>query len=113
MFKAPVPHNEADLLETPRACGILDTDPEQEFNDLAHLASSIYGTPISLIDVDRQGKANIALSPTQTPREVACRAHAILRQGLSASWTARTGRWPPRRWTRYESWAARSSLYSN
>ena len=53
----PIPENEAERLNTLRGYGILDTHPEDRFDDLTRLAASICGTPISLIslvDEDRQ-----------------------------------------------------------
>ena len=57
MFSAPVPLDEAERLETLRSYGILDTLPEQGYDDATRLAAFICGTPISLvslIDKDRQ-----------------------------------------------------------
>jgi hypothetical protein len=53
----PIPENEAERLNTLRGYEILDTRPEDGFDDLTRLAASICGTPISLIsllDEDRQ-----------------------------------------------------------
>ncbi len=67
-----------------RRCAILDTDPEAEIDDLVELAAVIAGTPIaliSLIDQDRQSfKSRYGLAATQTGRDVALCAHAILDQ---------------------------------
>jgi anti-sigma regulatory factor (Ser/Thr protein kinase) len=65
---------------------ILDTEPEQRFDDLALLASQICGTPmalISLVDRDRQWfKARVGVDVVQTPRDVAFCAHAIRQPDL-------------------------------
>ena len=66
---------EAERPAALRRYRILDTEPEQRFDDLALLASQICGTPmalISLIDGERQWfKARVGLAVTQTPRDVA------------------------------------------
>ncbi len=66
---------------------ILDTESEQDFEELVELASHICGTPISLItlvDRDRQWfKARTGLDIHETPRDVAFCAHAILIDDLT------------------------------
>jgi anti-sigma regulatory factor (Ser/Thr protein kinase) len=77
---------EADRLAALRRYRILDTEPEERFDDLALLASQICGTPmalISLVDRDRQWfKARVGVTATQTPRDVAFCAHAITQPDL-------------------------------
>jgi hypothetical protein len=57
MITASLPDNETQRLEALQGYGVLDTDPEQGYDDLTTLASAICGKPIalvSLIDKDRQ-----------------------------------------------------------
>lgn len=80
---APPPTNEAERLERLRALAVLDTAPEPLFDTLSRLAAAICGTPIallSLVDASRQWfKANVGLpGVSETPRELAFCAHAIL-----------------------------------
>jgi anti-sigma regulatory factor (Ser/Thr protein kinase) len=78
--------NEAERLAALRRYKILDTDPEQAFDDLALLASQVCGTPIALItlvDAERQWfKARVGVSITDTSRSVSFCTHAIRHAGL-------------------------------
>jgi two-component system NtrC family sensor kinase len=79
---APLPRNESARLEALRQYQILDTDPEEVFDDITRLAAYICQTPIaviSLVDRDRQWfKARVGLGPAETSRDCAFCAHAIL-----------------------------------
>ena len=61
---------------------ILDTDPEQFFDDLTLLASHVCNTPIaliSLVDEDRQWfKSRVGLDASETSRDIAFCSTAIL-----------------------------------
>lgn len=76
------PANEAKRLAALRRYKLLDTAPEQAFDDFAEIASVLCQTPIasvSLIDAERQWlKAKIGLENLETPREHAFCAHTIL-----------------------------------
>jgi diguanylate cyclase (GGDEF)-like protein len=82
MHAAPLPPDEPQRLEALGRFQVLDTLPEQEYDDIALMAAQICGTPIalvSLVDADRQWfKARVGLAAAETPRDVAFCAHAIL-----------------------------------
>jgi diguanylate cyclase (GGDEF)-like protein/PAS domain S-box-containing protein len=76
------PDNEHDRLEALSQYNILDTPPEAEFDDIVELASRICDVPmatITLVDDKRQWfKSRIGLPVSETPRNIAFCAHAIL-----------------------------------
>ncbi len=82
-MKSHLPKNEAARLEALHRYAILDTFPEQEFDDLARLAALICGTPtalVSFVDANRQWfKAKVGLQLSETPRDASFCAHAILK----------------------------------
>ena len=86
MPKAPLPIDEAERLADLRAYEVLDTDAEAAFDDLAKLAASIAGTPVSLvtlIDANRQWfKARVGIDLRETPRDVSFCGWTILGRDL-------------------------------
>ena len=83
---SPKPANEKQRLATLRGYEILDTEPEAAFDDLTSLASYICQTPIaliSLVDAERQWfKSKVGISMTETSRDVAFCASAILQSDV-------------------------------
>lgn len=81
-LKVAAPANESDRLAALRNLHILDTDPEQVFDDLTSLASYICGTPlaaISLVDEDRQWfKSKVGMSTRETSRNISFCTHTIM-----------------------------------
>ncbi len=49
IVKAPLPPNEEERLKTLRHYDILDTLPEQDFDDITLLASQICGAPMVVL----------------------------------------------------------------
>lgn len=83
MIAAPMPGNEQSRLENLYQYHILDTLPEEDYDNITKLASTICNTPISLvtlIDDDRQWfkSAHGVEGITETDRDVSFCAHGIL-----------------------------------
>jgi PAS domain S-box-containing protein len=85
-MKAPLPDNEAERLAALRSLNILDTAPEEAFDELTALAASICKAPvalISLVDADRQWfKSRYGWAAAETTRDSSFCAHTILRTDL-------------------------------
>ena len=81
-LKAPLPANETERLKALASYAVLDTPPEQGFDDLTMLAAHICDVPIAVItltDEHRQWiKASVGVTARATPRERSFCAHAIL-----------------------------------
>ena len=81
MKVSPLPENEKERLEELRSYQILDSEPEQDFDDIVELASQLCDSPIALItliDESRQWlKAKIGIDISETTRGMAFCAHAI------------------------------------
>src|SRR6266852_1707756 len=73
--------NDAARVDALQKYAILDSEPEQAFDDLTLLASYVCKTPmalISLVDEDRQWfKAKVGISATETSRDIAFCSTAI------------------------------------
>jgi GAF domain-containing protein len=85
-MSAPVPKNEKKRLNVLWQYDVLDTVPEEVFDDLTDLASHICETPIaliSLVDEDRQWfKSKIGMTISETSRDISFCAHAITSDGI-------------------------------
>ena len=80
------PINEVGRIAALQKYAILDTDPEQSFDDLTLLASFICKTPIaliSLVDEDRQWfKSRVGMDAKETSRDIAFCSTAILQSDV-------------------------------
>lgn len=86
MAPMPMPIQEVARVAALQKYAILDTDPEQAFDDLTLLASYVCRTPIaliSLVDENRQWfKSKVGLDVSETSREVAFCSRAILQNDV-------------------------------
>lgn len=80
------PDNEAQRLQTLYDYRILDSQAEQDFDDLAAMAAHVCQVPIALItflDTERQWfKSKIGTDLTHCPRDLSFCGHAILETGV-------------------------------
>src|SRR4030095_16265204 len=83
---SPKPKNEKQRLKVLWQYDVLDTVPEEIFDELNDLAAHICEAPIaliSLIDEDRQWfKSKIGVTISETSRDISFCAHAILNNDL-------------------------------
>lgn len=82
MQQAHKPANEVERLEALVQYDILDSDPEDEYDDIARIAAHICGVPvaiISFIDKDRKWhKAKVGISASEMNRDIAVCSHTIV-----------------------------------
>lgn len=73
--------DEATRLKAVKSFGILDSEPEADFDDLVKLAAKIFHVPIStvtILDEHRQWfKAAIGLDVRETPKDISFCQHAV------------------------------------
>lgn len=86
MKSASIPANESERLRALHDLLLLDTPPDEKFDRVVRFAAEQLDVPIalvSLIDNDRQWfKARHGLDVTETSRDIAFCAHAILQPEL-------------------------------
>ena len=79
---APLAPNETQRMRALHSFNVLDTEPEQAFDDLTQIASTLSGCSmalVSLVDDSRQWfKSRRGLDAEETPREISFCGHAIL-----------------------------------
>jgi two-component system NtrC family sensor kinase len=85
-MKPPIPKNEAKRLNVLWQYDVLDTVPEEVFDDLTELAARICEAPIAmitLVDEKRQWfKSKVGVSANETSRDISFCAHAITQPEL-------------------------------
>lgn len=83
---APIPDNEEQRIVVLRHYNVLDTAEDIAFDNVAKLAAVICEVPIALVsfvDDHRQWlKARVGMNVSETPRDMAFCAHAILQPDL-------------------------------
>ena len=85
-MSAPLPKNEVQRIKVLWQYEVLDTVPEEVFDELTSLAAHICGAPIALItlvDENRQWfKSKVGVTLSETDRNISMCAHAILQPEL-------------------------------
>src|ERR1043166_7632404 len=85
-MNAPIPRNDKQRLHVLWQYDVLDTMPEEVFDDLTELAARICEAPIALItlvDEDRQWfKSKVGVTLTETSRDISFCGHAIAQSDL-------------------------------
>ena len=85
-FAVPVPKDEDERMVDLLSYKLLDTLPEEDLDNITRLAAHICETPIallSLVDSDRQWfKSKVGVSISETARDIAFCAHAIMEREL-------------------------------
>ena len=91
-----LPYNEMERLAALREHAVLDTAPEEDFDEIACMAARICGTPMSavtLVDAERQWfKASVGLDARETPRASSFCSQAILQNEILVVPDAHTDR---------------------
>jgi PAS domain S-box-containing protein len=86
MISAQEPSNELERVAALHQCNILDTEPEQGFDEITKLAAYICQTPIALVSlVDKERvwfKSRVGISETEIPKKITLCAHTILKDGI-------------------------------
>lgn len=82
MRKPSTPKDEPNRMAMLRALAILDTPPEERFDQITRMAKRLFDVPISavsLIDDNRQWfKSRVGLDASETHRDISFCGHAIL-----------------------------------
>ncbi len=82
MIYPKLPENEKERIKALKEYGLLDTNPEYDFDNITNLIAKICNVPISLIsllDNDRNFfKSHFGIQTSQSPRDISFCGHAIL-----------------------------------
>jgi len=83
MISPAIPENEIQRLQDLRALSLLDTPPQERFDNIVNLAQQMFQLPIAyiaLVDTDRQWfLAKCGIDANQTGRDVSFCGHTILK----------------------------------